>query len=36
LGTVNDGFLNIDEEPFGHITDLKMVYDNVLHEILGE
>ncbi len=36
LGTVNDGFLNIDEDPFGHITDLKMVYDNVLHEILGE
>ena len=36
LGTVNAGFLNIDEEPFGHITDLKMVYDNVLHEILGE
>ena len=36
LGAVNDGFLNIDEEPFGHITDLKMVYDNVLHEILGE
>jgi len=36
LGTVNDGFLNVDAEPFGHITDLKMVYDNVLHEILGE
>jgi phosphoribosylformylglycinamidine synthase subunit PurL len=36
LGTVNDGFLNVDEEPFGHVTDLKMVYDNVLHEILGE
>ena len=35
LGTVNDGFLNVDAEPFGHITDLKMVYDNVLHEILG-
>jgi len=36
LGTVNDGFLNIDGEPFGHVTDLKMVFDNVLHEILGE
>jgi phosphoribosylformylglycinamidine synthase II len=36
LGTVNDGFLKVDAEPFGHITDLKMVYDNVLHEILGE
>ncbi len=36
LGTVNDGFLNVDEQLFGHITDLKMVYDNVLHNILGE
>jgi phosphoribosylformylglycinamidine synthase II len=36
LGTVNEGFLNVDEELFGHITDLKMVYDNVLHNILGE
>jgi phosphoribosylformylglycinamidine synthase II len=36
LGTVNNGFLNVDEELFGHITDLKMVYDNVLHNILGE
>jgi phosphoribosylformylglycinamidine synthase II len=36
LGTVNSGFLNVDEELFGHITDLKMVYDNVLHNILGE
>ena len=36
LGTVNNGFLNIDEEPFGHVTDLKMVYSNVLHTILGE
>jgi len=35
LGTVNSGFLNVDEEPFGHITDIKMVYDNVLHNILG-
>jgi phosphoribosylformylglycinamidine synthase II len=36
LGTVNNGFLNIDEEPFGHVTDLKMVHSNVLHTILGE
>ena len=35
LGTVNNGFLNVDEELFGHITDIKMVYDNVLHNILG-
>jgi phosphoribosylformylglycinamidine (FGAM) synthase-like enzyme len=35
LGTVTNGFLNIDEELFGHITDIKMVYNNVLHEILG-
>jgi phosphoribosylformylglycinamidine (FGAM) synthase-like enzyme len=36
LGTVNSGFLNVDEEAFGHITDIKMVYNNVLHNILGE
>jgi len=36
LGVVNNGFLNVDEELFGHITDIKMVYDNVLHNILGE
>lgn len=36
LGTVNNGFLNVDEEPFGHVTDLKMVHSNVLHSILGE
>ena len=35
LGTVNNGFLNVDEELFGHITDIKMVYVNVLHNILG-
>jgi len=35
LGTVSNGFLNVDEELFGHITDIKMVYNNVLHEILG-
>ncbi|WP_183557747.1 phosphoribosylformylglycinamidine synthase subunit PurL [Mucilaginibacter sp. SP1R1] len=36
LGTVNNGFLNVDEVPFGHVTDLKMVHANVLHTILGE
>jgi phosphoribosylformylglycinamidine synthase len=36
LGTVTNGFLNIDEELFGHINDVKRVYDSVLHEILGE
>jgi len=36
LGTVSDGYLHIDEESFGHITDIKLVYDNVLHVILGE
>jgi len=36
LGTVSDGYLHIDEEPFGHITDIRLVYDNVLHVILGE
>src|SRR5665213_1146374 len=35
LGTVSNGFLNVDEQLFGHITDIKMVYNNVLHEILG-
>ena len=36
LGTVSDGYLNVDEQLFGHVTDIKMVYDNVLHNILGE
>ena len=36
LGTVSDGYLHVDEQLFGHITDIKMVYDNVLHNILGE
>jgi len=36
LGTVSNGYLHIDEESFGHITDIKLVYDNVLHSILGE
>lgn len=35
LGMVTNGFLTIDNDSFGHITDIKMVYDNVLHEILG-
>ena len=35
LGTVTNGFLNVDEKLFGHINDIKMVYNNVLHEILG-
>ncbi|TSJ37251.1 phosphoribosylformylglycinamidine synthase subunit PurL [Mucilaginibacter corticis] len=36
LGTVTNGGLSIDDESFGHITDIKLVYDNVLHAILGE
>ncbi len=36
LGTVSDGYLTIDEESFGNIMDVKLVYDNVLHVILGE
>jgi len=36
LGTVSDGYLTIDEESFGNIMDIKLVYDNVLHVILGE
>ncbi|MBS7562900.1 phosphoribosylformylglycinamidine synthase subunit PurL [Mucilaginibacter sp. Bleaf8] len=36
LGTVTNGFLNVDEELYGHITDIKLVYDNVLHVTLGE
>ena len=36
LGTVDNGYLFVDEEPFGHVTDIKLVYDNVLHVILGE
>jgi len=36
LGTVTDGYMHVDEQLFGHITDIKMVYDNVLHNILGE
>ena len=37
LGTVtHEGNLFVDEEPFGNIQDIKLVYDNVLHVILGE
>lgn len=35
LGTVSNGALNVDEELYGHITDIKLVYDNVLHVALG-
>ncbi|HEY9196538.1 MAG TPA: phosphoribosylformylglycinamidine synthase subunit PurL, partial [Mucilaginibacter sp.] len=35
LGTVNNGFLNVDDELFGHVADVKMVHSNVLHSILG-
>ncbi|MBS1529844.1 MAG: phosphoribosylformylglycinamidine synthase subunit PurL, partial [Bacteroidetes bacterium] len=36
LGEVSDGYLTIDNESFGHITDIKLVYDNVLDVILGD
>lgn len=37
LGTVtHEGNLFVDEERFGNIQDIKLVYDNVLHVILGE
>ncbi|MFC0513615.1 phosphoribosylformylglycinamidine synthase subunit PurL [Mucilaginibacter angelicae] len=36
LGNVTNGALTVDEEAFGHVTDLKMVHDNILHGILGE
>ncbi|RYE21648.1 MAG: phosphoribosylformylglycinamidine synthase subunit PurL [Sphingobacteriales bacterium] len=36
LGTVNNGFFNVDEQLFGHVTDVKLVHDNVLHVILGD
>jgi len=37
LGTVShEGNLMIDEELYGNIQDVKLVYDNVLHVILGE
>ncbi|MEO6150278.1 MAG: phosphoribosylformylglycinamidine synthase subunit PurL [Mucilaginibacter sp.] len=36
LGTVSNGFFNVDEELFGHVTDVKLLHDNVLHVILGD
>jgi phosphoribosylformylglycinamidine synthase len=36
LGTVNGGELIIDEESFGTTATAKNVFDNVLHNILGE
>jgi len=37
LGTVaHEGDLLIDDEHFGNIQDIKLVYDNVLHVNLGE
>ena len=35
LGTVSNGYFHVDGDLFGHITDIKMIYNNVLHEILG-
>jgi len=36
LGTVNSGEFKIDNEDFGTVSAVKNVYDNVLHNILGE
>ena len=37
LGTVShQGNLFVDDELYGNITDIRLVYDNVLHSILGE
>ena len=36
LGTVNSGSLEVDGESFGTVTEAHSVYDNVLHNILGE
>ncbi|RYZ97135.1 MAG: phosphoribosylformylglycinamidine synthase subunit PurL, partial [Sphingobacteriaceae bacterium] len=36
LGTVTNGFFNVDEQLFGHVTDVKLLHDNVLHVILGD
>ncbi len=36
LGTVNRGDLLIDDASFGTIKEAKAVYDNVLHDILGD
>ncbi len=36
LGTVTNGFFYVDEELYGHVTDVKLTYDNVLNVLLGE
>jgi phosphoribosylformylglycinamidine synthase II len=36
LGEVTEGELIIDDESFGTVNEAKEVYDNVLHNILGE
>jgi len=36
LGTVTGGDLSIDDASFGTIKEAKAVYDNVLHDILGD
>ncbi|HVV56428.1 MAG TPA: AIR synthase-related protein, partial [Mucilaginibacter sp.] len=36
LGEVSSGYLAVDDQSFGHINDLKLVYDNVLFAILGD
>ncbi|RKR82355.1 phosphoribosylformylglycinamidine synthase [Mucilaginibacter gracilis] len=36
LGTVNNGDLLVDEESFGTTAEAKNVFDNVLHDILGD
>lgn len=36
LGTVTTGTLEIDTESFGTVTEAHAIYDNVLHNILGE
>jgi phosphoribosylformylglycinamidine synthase subunit PurL len=36
LGTVTDGYFHVDEQLFGHVTDVKLLFDNVLHVALGE
>ncbi len=36
LGTVSSGEFKIDNENFGAVAEIKNVFDNVLHGILGE
>ncbi len=36
LGTVTSGNLEVDDTDFGSIKEASAVYDNVLHQILGE